>query len=249
MKVASFLLPFFDSRKFASMEKGEKMKNRRAFIIFVLGILMIPVLIAKQESYEAQIERIEAWEKRINDERQPPDQVMDAIGVKSGMVIGEIGAGRGRYTIHLARRVGSEGKIYANDIDQDALDFLRQRCLKNNIQNIETVLGEEEDPLFPERTLEMAVMVWVYHMLDNPVALLKNLKRCLKPDATLAILDPPDEEIDNEIKQMKGELDPDRPTIKERIENGAAEAGFDLVRIETFLPKDTIYILKIKESF
>jgi ubiquinone/menaquinone biosynthesis C-methylase UbiE len=225
------------------------MKKKLQFTLFLFSVLFIStIFISQTENYDTQSKRIEAWEKRINDERQPPEQVMDAIGVVPGMIIGEIGAGRGRYTVHLASRVGNEGKIYANDIDKDALEYLRQRCRHNNIQNIETILGEEVDPLFPEQTLDMAIMVWVYHMLDRPVPLLKNLKFGLKPGATLVILDPPDEEIDAEIKQMKGKLDPDRLTIKERIETGADEAGFELVRMETFLPKDTIYILKIKNS-
>lgn len=224
------------------------MKKRMRLASFLIGIFSFAMLDAQTENFETQSKRIEAWEKRINEERQPPEQVMDAIGVKSGMVIGEVGAGRGRYTVHLARRVGIEGKIYANDIDEDALAYLEQRCLQNNIQNIETILGEEENPLFPEQALDMAIMVWVYHMLDKPVPLLNNLQRSLKPGAALVILDPLDEEIDEEIKHMKGKLDPDRPTIKERIEKGATEAGFELVRMETFLPKDTIYILKIKTT-
>ncbi len=58
---------------------------------------------------------------------------MSAVGVTAGMVIGELGAGRGRYTMHLARRVGDRGKVYANDIDAEALDFLRYRCQRERL--------------------------------------------------------------------------------------------------------------------
>jgi len=85
-------------------------------------------------------------------------------------------------------------------------------------------------------------------MLEKPIPLMKNLRSSLKPEATVVIIDPPDNEIDEEIKAEKGKLDADRPTIKERIEKGAAESGFELVRIETFLPKDGIYILKAKTN-
>jgi len=196
----------------------------------------------------AQGGRVEEWEKKINEERQPPEQVMDAIGLKPGMVIGEIGAGRGRYTVHLARRVGPAGKVYANDIDESALAFLRDRCRRNDIENIEIIMGEELDPRLPEKALDMVIMVWVYHMLDEPVPLMKNMKASLKPGATVVIIDPPDDEIDAEIKEMKGKLDPNRPTIKERIVKRMGEAGFELVREETFLPKDTIYILQAKKE-
>ncbi len=224
------------------------MNKKSIFVLVLLTVFSCPYLSPHPYSYLDQSVRVETWEKRINEERQPPEQVMNSVGVKQGMVIGEVGAGRGRYTVHLAHRVGSGGKVYANDINENVLSYLRKRCLRDNIQNIETILGKVDDPLFPDNSLDMVFMVWVYHMLEQPIPLLKNLKSSLKPGATVVILDPPDEEIDEEIKEMKGTLDPHRPTIKERIENGANEAGFKLVRIETFLPKDCIYILKLKES-
>ncbi len=208
--------------------------------------ILIVMLLAMGSFAHAQSQRVEAREKKINEERQPPEKVMDSIGVKPGMVIGEIGAGRGRYTVHLARRVGPAGKVYANDISESALSYLRDRCRRDNIENIEIILGEELDPLLPEKSLDMVIMVWVYHMLDEPVPLMKKMKDSMKPGATVVIIDPPDDEIDAEIKEMKGKLDPDRLTIKERIVKGMGEAGFELVREETFLPMDTIYILKMK---
>ncbi len=188
------------------------------------------------------------WENSINEKMQPPEKVMDAIGVGPGMTIGEIGAGHGRYTVHLARRVGSEGKVFANDIDGNALAILRQRCQKDNIVNIETVLGEETDPLFPKNSLDMAFMVWVFHGLDKPGPLMKNLKASLKSGAPLVIIDPVDSEIDMEREFAGEKIDPDRPTIKQRIEKAAAEAGFEITRMETFLPKDYIFILEVKNK-
>lgn len=226
------LAPIVYANGFAQTKEDEEKTNK--------------IFVRKESSYEVQSQRIEAWEKRINEERQPPDKVMDAIGVKPGMFIGEVGAGRGRYTVHLARRVGNKGKIFANDIDENALSYLRERCERNDIRNIETILGNDDDPLFPEKSLDMVIMVWVYHMLDKPLPMLKNLKSSLKPGATLVILDPPDEEIVGEIKSMGGKIEPDRLTISERIKKESAEAGFELVRMESFLPKDDIYILKVK---
>jgi len=172
---------------------------------------------------------------------------MDAIGVKAGMTIGEIGVGYGRYTVHLARRVGDKGKIYANDINKDALSFLRKRCQREKIDNVEIILGEEEDPLFSDKSLDMAFMVWVFHGLDKPGPLLKNLKPDLKPGAPLVIVDPIDSEIDKEMEDAKEKLDLNRLTIKERVEKAAKEAGFEIVRIDSFLPKDYIFFLQVKD--
>jgi SAM-dependent methyltransferase len=217
-------------------------------ILLVIVSFLCAAAVVLESQPQDQNRRVEEWERKINEERQPPEQVMDAIGLEPGMVIGEIGAGRGRYTVHLARRVGPSGKVYANDIDESALSFLRGRCRRDSIENVEIILGEELDPLLPEKSLDMVIMVWVYHMLEDPVPLMKNMKASLKPGATVVILDPPDDEIDAEIKDQKGKLDPDRLTIKERIVKGMEEAGFVLAREETFLPMDTIYILKEKDQ-
>lgn len=196
------------------------------------------------EEYRRRLE----WEKSINDKLQPPEKVMDAIGLKPGMTIGEVGAGHGRYTVHLARRVGPNGKIFANDIDKNALSALRERCQRENILNIETILGKEDDPLFPDSQLDMVFMVWVFHGLEKPGPLFKNLKSYLKPGAPLVIVDPIDSEIDMEREFAGEKIDPKRPTIKERVEKAAEEGGFELVRLETFLPMDYIFILHVKDT-
>ncbi len=198
--------------------------------------------IPPEVEYKRRVER----EKSINEKLQPPEKVMDAIGVKPGMTIGEIGAGHGRYTVHLARRVGHKGKVFANDIDKNALSILRERCQRENIVNVETIVGKEDDPLFPKKSLDMAFMVWVFHGLDKPGPLFRNLKFGLKGGASFVIVDPIDSEIDMEREFVGEEIDPNRPTIKERIEKAAGEAGFEIIQIETFLPKDYIFILKVK---
>ncbi len=71
--------------------------------------------------------------EEIQNRFQPPEKIMDAIGLKEGMVIGEVGAGWGRFTIHLARRVGNSGLVYANDIDKGALSTLEQRIKKDGL--------------------------------------------------------------------------------------------------------------------
>jgi len=173
---------------------------------------------------------------------------MDAIGVKPGMVIGEVGAGRGRYTVYPARRVGVSGKNIANDINQNFLSYLSERCRRNGFTNVETSLGTVDAPRFGADSLDMAIMVWVFHVLEKPIDLLRNLRPSLKPGATLVILDPPDQEINEEFKIDRTKSGVMIPTIRERIENAASESGFQLVRVETFLPKDGIYILKAKEK-
>jgi ubiquinone/menaquinone biosynthesis C-methylase UbiE len=195
---------------------------------------------------KAQSDLSEGWEIKVMNERQPPEKIMNIIGVKPGMIIGEIGAGRGRFTVYLAREVNTSGQIYANDIDEEALIYLKERCKKLGFKNVKTILGKNDNPGFPDKSIDMAIMVWVYHMIDKPDQLLKNLKKSLKPGAMLVILDPIDKEIDEEFHIDRNTPGAKPPTIKERIENSARIAGYEIIRVETFLPKDIIFILKAK---
>lgn len=168
-------------------------------------------------------------------ERQPPDLILKTIGIEPGMIIGEVGAGRGRYTVHIASRIGPTGMIYANDIVEDYLKYIEKRCAEHGLTNVKTVLGELIDPKLPPGALDMVIMVNVVHCLAEPVALLRNIKKSLKPDGVIAI--------------VEGNLDKDPSAAGEWYSRSKLlkiyeDAGYELIREETFLPKDNIYILK-----
>ncbi|MCK4646637.1 MAG: class I SAM-dependent methyltransferase [Candidatus Aminicenantes bacterium] len=167
------------------------------------------------------------------DARVQPEKVMDVIGVKPGMVIGEAGAGRGYLTFNLSRRVGETGMIYANDINRGVLRSINNRCKRENINNIKTVLGKVEDPLFPVNELDMVVMLRAFHDFEKKVEWLKNAKKYMKPDATLVIIDGHDYHT-----QLN----------KEKVEKMGEEAGYQLVQYETFLTEDFIYVFRVKIS-
>ena len=147
------------------------------------------------------------------------DKAMDAIGVAPGMVIGEAGAGEGYFTLPMARRVGPAGIVYANDISTRALRTLEQHSTRDGLANIRTVVGDVDDPLFPQRDLQMVVVVYAFHDFSHPVEWLVNLKAYLRPGATVAIID----------------LDPAQGAeahfwSRERVERHASEAGYELTK-------------------
>jgi tRNA A58 N-methylase Trm61 len=168
---------------------------------------------------------------------QPPEQIMDAVGVREGMRIGEAGAGEGYLTFHLARRVGDRGVVYANEISEGDLETIRNRARREDVDNIVTVLGETEDPLFPERDLDMVIMVYVLHHLDRPIEFLQNLEGYLKPDAPVVII----EKNHNTERSHPPQFMTGRQVL-EAIE----ESGYELEKTETFLPRDTIYIYRVR---
>jgi len=182
-----------------------------------------------RESQEEFEDRNNAW--------QPPEKVMDAIGVKPGMVIGEVGAGQGRFTVRLAHRVGPTGKVYANDIDEKALAYLNERCEKDGIQNLVTVVGKVSDPLFPASQLDIAFMVNTYHHLRRPILLMMKIARALKPDGVLAI-------VEHDPDRMGPGWDPRESTSPTVVIDQARRAGYELTGLRTFLKRDIIYLFR-----
>ncbi len=196
----------------------------------MVALFIVTLLTGQQQS-------IVEWEKRTF-VKQPPGKVMDAAGIKPGMIIGEVGAGCGRFTMHLARRVGTKGKILANDIDAEALAYLRERCQRAGITTVKTILGEVDDPHFPEGALDMIFMVWTYHFFDQPISMLKKLLPALKPGGTIVLVEP---------DPVRGPGGSDHGISPERMRRDAAQTGFEVVRIDDFLAEDLIFILKIRD--
>ena len=169
------------------------------------------------------------------DKIEQPDKVMEATGVKPGMVVGEVGAGHGYFTFWLAKGVGDSGKVYANDIDRPALSAIERRRESEKVWNIETVLGSVEDPCFPPASLDMVFIVNAFHDLEKPVELLANLLPALKAGATVVIMD---------REQVRAA---DRHFLtREQVEEIVGRSVFEIVRIETFLRYHNLYILKAR---
>lgn len=170
------------------------------------------------------------------DARLQPEKLMDAIGVKPGMVIGEAGAGEGYFTFKLSRRVGETGRVYANDIVERVLKVIERRSEREGISNITTILGEVEDPLFPKGALDMVFMIAAFHDFERKVEWLKNVKPYLKPGGTLVIVEWDSEKTGRSNSHLM---------TKDEILETVKKSGFKLDRIETFLPNHNIYIYRL----
>ena len=125
--------------------------------------------------------------ERVQEEE--PDIALDAIKLTTGSTVADVGAGSGYMSVKMAKRVGPTGKVYANDIQPEMLTLLRQRLAKEKITNIETVLGTIDDPKLPAATLDLILMVDVYHELAAPQRTLQQLKRALSPSGRLVLLE------------------------------------------------------------
>jgi len=160
---------------------------------------------------------------------QSPDQIMDALGIAEGSVVADIGAGGGWFTIRLARRVGTNGIVYAEDIQPQMLEATGRRVAREGLRNVHTLLGTSEDPRLPASALDAVLIVDTYHELENPDALLRNIAKSLKPQGRVGVVD-----------FKRDGLGPG-PALEERVDaesivRDAEGAGLKLLRRETFLP-------------
>ncbi|HOQ60960.1 MAG TPA: class I SAM-dependent methyltransferase, partial [Vicinamibacterales bacterium] len=151
-----------------------------------------------------------------------------ALAIAEGSVVADIGAGGGWFTIRLGRRVGSNGTVYAEDIQRQMLEATSRRAAREGLTNVRTVLGTSEDPRLPKGALDAVLIVDTYHELENPVAMLRNIAASLKAQGRVGVVD-----------FKRDGLGPG-PALEERVDpelviRDAAEAGLALLRRETFL--------------
>jgi SAM-dependent methyltransferase len=163
----------------------------------------------------------EAWQK--------PQQVMDALHIAEGAVVADLGAGGGWFTIRLARRVGPNGMVFAVDVQRLMIEAIERRVQREGLANVRAVLGDYDNPRLPAGALDAVLIVDAFHEMDDPVVLLRNLARTLKPHGQIGIID-----------YREGEGGPG-PGPEERAGPGvviatAAAAGLKLVEQHTFLP-------------
>jgi SAM-dependent methyltransferase len=202
-------------------------------ILLTAWVAILPAQEMAQVARDAS-QLAEPSEKRSN-EVQPPELVMEILGIRPGLVIGEVGAGHGRVTVHLAARVRDKGKVYANDIDPAAVDYLKARCRRLGLDNVETILSLPDDARFPQNSLDLVVMCYVYHHVDNPLPLLKSLLLSLKPWGFVALVEPKPEHTEASAKALT------RRTVGEE----ARAAGFTLdAVIEDRLKADNVFVLR-----
>jgi ubiquinone/menaquinone biosynthesis C-methylase UbiE len=162
------------------------------------------------------------------DEWQQPDRVMDALLIADGSRVADVGAGGGWFTIRLARRVGPNGIVYAEDIQPQMLDSIARRVSDQRLTNVHIGLGTPDDPRLPAG-LNAALMVDTYPQLSDPVTFLRNTARSLAPNGRLGIVD----------FKTDGAGGPG-PPVGERLNadaviRDATQAGLHLLKQETFL--------------
>ena len=128
-------------------------------------------------------------ERANRNDWQRPHWVMDVLDVRAGSHVADVGSGSGYFTLHLAGRVGWDGKVYAVDIRGDALANIRDLRHLLNLPQIETVLGAEDDPRLPADSLDVVLVVNTYHEMGAYDRMMQAILRALKPGGRLGLID------------------------------------------------------------
>jgi len=171
--------------------------------------------------------------ERVQEEE--PDAALDAIALAPGSVVADVGAGSGYMTVKMAKRVGPTGKVYANDIQPQMLTILRQRLDREKVSNVELVLGTMDDPKLPANTIDLILMVDVYHEFAQPQPMLRKMRDSLKTGARLVLL---------EYRKEDPSI-PIRPDHKMSVAEAKMEVeaeGFTLAKVDERLPRQHILV-------
>ncbi len=168
---------------------------------------------------------------------QQPERVMDALQIGDGSVVADLGAGAGWFTVRLARRVGPTGRVYAEDVQPQMIEAIQRRVARELLRNVVPRLGRPTDPLLPANTLDAVLIVDAYHEVEQPVMLLRNVRKALKPDGRLGII--------NFTKEGGGPGPPIADRVDpDRVIRDAKAAGLGLKSRETFLRYEYLLIFE-----
>jgi ubiquinone/menaquinone biosynthesis C-methylase UbiE len=178
-------------------------------------------------------------ERAEREEEEAPSKALDALDLKPGMVVADIGAGSGYYASRMAKRVGPSGRVYATDIQQGMIDLLERRIKVDGLTNVTTVLGGMDDPRLPPGSIDLAIMVDVYHELQQPQIFLQRLKAAFKPGGRLVLVEFRKEDPKVPILEVH------KMSVAEVKQELEAE-GYALDQVIEVLPWQHIIVLRVK---
>lgn len=176
-----------------------------------------------------------AYEGFDRDGWQHPEQVIEALHVRPGDQIADLGAGSGYFTFDLAETTGPTGTVYAVDIDPDMISLLNDLAAEKGATNVRTILAKPDDAGLPEGQIDLVFTSNTYHHIDDPTAYFARLRRSLAPDGRIAILDlRPDA---GWFQRWFGHSTP-----AEQIREEMSAAGYDAVDEEDFVERQCFVV-------
>jgi ubiquinone/menaquinone biosynthesis C-methylase UbiE len=174
-------------------------------------------------------------DRRERENEENPDLALRLLRIRKGATVADIGAGSGYIAIRMAKIVGPMGKVYASDIQPGMLTLLQQYVAKAKLDNVVPVLGVVDDPKLPAESLDLAIMVDVYHEFSEPQKMLQRIREALKPDGRLVLLEYRAEDPDVPIL-------PDHKMSKAQVKQELEHEGFKQSRVYDDLPWQHLFV-------
>lgn len=181
----------------------------------------------------------------IRNEREREERcslLLDNLGLKTGMTVCDMGCGNGFYAIPIAKLLGPKGRVLAVDIQPEMLFLLRERMEIESVDNITPILGSVDDPYLPEGSVDLAILVDVYHEFGFPEEMLAALRKSLKPDGRIVLVEFRAEDDDVPIK-------PEHKMTKKQVNRELVANGFKLDSEFEELPWQHVMFFKIDPSW
>ena len=181
------------------------------------GRVIAPVMSAEGADWLVRADR---------EEFEQPEKVVDALKLQKGMIVADIGAGVGYFSLRIAKRVGAEGKVLAVDIQPEMLSLLKKNQEREGLTNVEPILSTVTDPHLPQELVDLALLVDVYHECQYPEEMIRQIRNSLNKNGRLVLIEyrgeDPEVPIKPEhkmtVKQVLAEIEPMGFQLKERLE-------------------------------
>jgi SAM-dependent methyltransferase len=177
-------------------------------------------------------------ERGERDDEEAPDVALNVLKIPAGAAVADIGAGSGFITERLSVRVGPAGRVFANDVQPQMLEILSRRLALKRITNVTLVQGTVDDPKLAPASVDLELMVDVYHELSQPQVMLRHLREALKPDGRLVLLE----------YRKEDPAIPIKPEHKMSVAEARLEVeaeGFTLAKVDETLPRQHILIFTV----
>ncbi|MCP9493252.1 MAG: methyltransferase domain-containing protein [Pyrinomonadaceae bacterium MAG19_C2-C3] len=189
-----------------------------------------------RETSEPYTGELSIFEDEGRADRLSINRVMDILRIDSGKSIADIGAASGWFTVLAARRVGDKGKVFAVDINKEYVDHIAKRAKNEKLSNINAILGTEDDPRLPAKSVDAVLILKTYHEIGQPVLVMKNVRAALRPGGRVGIID------------RNQTPDNDHGIARDTVVKEAAQAGFRLVDEQDFVKPDGMDYLLVFEA-
>ncbi|NIM59328.1 MAG: methyltransferase domain-containing protein [Candidatus Aminicenantes bacterium] len=217
-------------------------------IFFVISSIGFSWQDQEHQHKHTGLKQYEERQKRYEDRLywQMPRRVMNELDIGPGMHVADVGSGIGYFTLKLSKRVGRTGKVYASDIDENALAFLDKSRKEAGLDNISIIHGKEDDPMIPKASVDLVLIVNTIHLVKEKTVFLNNIRNSLKEKGKLVFIQWDAQKMDSELPGWDSK-DRELYTMHTMLKV-IYDANYEVLEIKDFLPMQLIYICQPSDA-